>query len=102
MLAEIEAQIKAKEAELIAVNTKRRDGVAQVGADARRLREDFDRRPGTKREETDRKREELLAGMAALVRKARRKRSRLNRSLRRPLKEDTLRASARWRRFARN
>ena len=67
LLAEIEAQIKAKEAELIAVSTKRRDGVAQVGADARRLREDFDRRSGTKREETDRKREELLATMASLV-----------------------------------
>ncbi len=67
LLAEIEAQIKAKEAELIAVSNKRRDSVAQVGTDARRLREDFDRRSGTKREETDRKREELLASMAALV-----------------------------------
>jgi hypothetical protein len=67
LLTEIEAQIKAKEAELITVNNKRRDSVAQVSADARRLREDFDRRSGTKREETDRKREELLAAMALLV-----------------------------------
>jgi hypothetical protein len=67
LVAEIEAQIKAKEAELITVNTKRRDRVAQVDTDARRLREDFDRRSGTKREETDRKREELLAAMALLV-----------------------------------
>jgi len=67
LVAEIEAQIKAKETELIAVNNKRRDRVGQVDADARRLREDFDRRSGTKREETDRKREELLAAMALLV-----------------------------------
>lgn len=67
LVAELEAQIKAKEDELIAVNTKRRDRVAQVDTDARRLREDFDRRSGTKREETDRKREELLAAMALLV-----------------------------------
>ena len=31
------------------------------------LREEFDRRSSTKREETDRKREELLAGQAALA-----------------------------------
>jgi hypothetical protein len=67
LVAELEAQIKAKESELIAINNKRRDGVAQVGADARRLREEFDRRSSTKREETDRKREELLAAMALLV-----------------------------------
>ena len=67
LVAELEAQIKAKEAELIAVNNKRRERVAQVDTDARRLREDFDRRSGTKREETDRKREELLAAMALLV-----------------------------------
>jgi len=67
LVAALEEQIKAKEAELIAVNNKRREGVTQVGADARRLREDFDRRSGTKREETDRKREELTATLAALV-----------------------------------
>jgi hypothetical protein len=67
LVAELEAQIKAKEAELVAINNKRRDRVAQVDVDARRLREDFDRRSGTKREETDRKREELLAAMAQVV-----------------------------------
>ena len=67
LVAEIDAQIKAKEAELLAVNNKRRDRVAQVDADARRLREEFDRRSSTKREETDRKREELLAAQAALA-----------------------------------
>jgi len=68
LVVELDAQIKAKEDELAAVNARRRDSVAQVAADARRLREDFDRRSGTKREETDRKREELLAthtGLAA-------------------------------------
>jgi len=67
LVAEIEAQIQAKEAELIEVNNKRRDRVAQVDADARRLREEFSRRSGTKREETDHKREELIAAMALLV-----------------------------------
>ena len=67
LVAELEAQIKAKEAELIAVNNKRRERVAQVDADARRLREEFDRRSGTKREEADRKREELSAALAALA-----------------------------------
>lgn len=64
LVAEIDDQIKAKETELAAVNNKRRDSVAQVAADARRVREEFDRRSGTKREETDRKREELLAALA--------------------------------------
>ena len=67
LVAEIDAQIKAKEAELLAVNNKRRDRVAQVDADARRLREEFDRRSSTKREEIDRKREELSAAQAALA-----------------------------------
>jgi hypothetical protein len=67
LVADLEAQIKAKEAELASVNNKRRDRVAQVDADARRLREEFDRRSGTKREETDRKREELSAALAAAV-----------------------------------
>jgi len=65
-IADIDAEIKAKEAELLAVNNKRRDRVAQVDVDARRLREDFDRRSRTKREEADRKREELLAAQAAV------------------------------------
>lgn len=67
LVTELEEQIKAKEAELAAVNNKRRDRVAQVDADARRLREEFDRRSGTKREETDRKREELLAALAVMT-----------------------------------
>ena len=66
-IAEIDAQIQAKEAELLAVNNKRRDRVAQVDADAHRLREEFDRRSGTKREETDRKREEMSVAQAALA-----------------------------------
>ncbi len=66
-IAEIDAQIKAKEAELLAVNNKRRESVAQVEADARRLRAEFDRRSSTKREQTDSKREELLAAQAALA-----------------------------------
>ena len=67
LIAELEDQIKVKEAELVTVANKRRESVAQVNSDSRRLREDFDRRSGTKREESDRKREELLAAMAALV-----------------------------------
>ncbi len=67
LVAELEAQIKAKEAELASVNSKRRESVAQVSADARRLREEFDRRSGTKREETDRKREELSTALALAV-----------------------------------
>jgi hypothetical protein len=67
LVADLDEQIKAKEAELLAVNNKRRDRVAQVDADARRLREEFDHRSGTKREESDRKREELSAALAALA-----------------------------------
>jgi hypothetical protein len=67
LIVEIDAQIKAKETELLAVNNKRRERVAQVDTDAHRLREEFDRRSGTKREETDRKREGLSASQAALA-----------------------------------
>lgn len=67
LVAEIDAQIKAKEDELAAVNNKRRERVAQVDADARRVREEFDRRSSSKREESDRKREELSAALAALA-----------------------------------
>lgn len=67
LIAEIDDQIKAKEAELLAVNNKRRDRVAQVDADARRLREEFDHRSVTKREDADRKREELTSALAALA-----------------------------------
>jgi hypothetical protein len=66
LVAELDDQIKAKEAELLAVNNKRRERVAQVDADAHRLREEFDQRSGTKREESDRKREELSAALAAM------------------------------------
>jgi hypothetical protein len=65
-IAALDAQIKAKEAELLAVNNKRRDSVAQVESDARQLRESFDTRSSAKREEADRKRDELLASLAAL------------------------------------
>src|SRR5208283_89850 len=64
LVAEIDAQIKDKEAELLTVNNKRRERVAQVDADARRLREEFDRRSSAKREAADRKREELTASLA--------------------------------------
>jgi hypothetical protein len=67
LVAEIDAQIKAKEDELLTVNNQRRDRVAQVGDDARRLRAEFDQRSSTKRDETDRKREELLASHAAMA-----------------------------------
>lgn len=67
VIADLEAQIKAKEAELAAINAKRREGVAQVGADARRLRDQFDQRSTSKRAETDKKREELSAAQAAMT-----------------------------------
>src|SRR5213592_1623508 len=67
LVAELEEQIKAKEAELVAINNKRRERVAQVDADARRLREEFDHRSTTKREESDKKREDLSAALAALA-----------------------------------
>jgi len=66
-VAEIDEQLKAKEAELVAVNTKRRERVAQVDADARRLREEYDRRSSTRREKSDSKREELAAAQATLA-----------------------------------
>jgi hypothetical protein len=67
LVAELDEQIKTKEAELISVNSKRRDRVAQVDADARRTREEFDKRSGTKREEADRKREEYSTALASLA-----------------------------------
>jgi hypothetical protein len=67
LVAELDEQIKTKEAELVQVANKRRDRVAQVDIDARKLREEFDHRSGTKREESDRKREELSAALAALA-----------------------------------
>ena len=67
LVAEIDAQLKAKETELLAANNKRRDRIGQVDTETRRLREEFDQRSVTKREETDRKREELTAALAALT-----------------------------------
>src|SRR5437762_1200335 len=67
LVAELEEQIKAKEAELVAINNKRRESVAQVDADARRLREQFDQRSTTKREQSDKKREDLSSALAALA-----------------------------------
>jgi hypothetical protein len=66
-VADIDAQIQTKEAELLAVNNKRRDRVAQVDADARRIREEYDQRSVSKREESDKKREELTAALTALA-----------------------------------
>ncbi|MGZ5529071.1 MAG: hypothetical protein ACXWJB_10405, partial [Limisphaerales bacterium] len=65
-IAEIDAQIQAKEAELASVNAKRRQRVAQIEDDAHKLREQFDTRSSAKREEADHKREALLAAQAAL------------------------------------
>ncbi|MFO1514578.1 MAG: hypothetical protein U1F83_16990 [Verrucomicrobiota bacterium] len=65
VLAELDEQIKSKEAELLAVNNKRRERTAQVGDSAQRLRQEFDTRSRTKREEADRNRAELLAAYAA-------------------------------------
>jgi hypothetical protein len=67
LVTELDAQLQAKEAELASVNAKRRERVAQVDTDARRVREEFDRRSVTRREETDRKREELLAAHTAFL-----------------------------------
>ncbi len=66
-VADIDTQIQAKEAELLAVNNKRRERVAQVDADARRIREEYDQRSVSKREESDKKREELAASLTALA-----------------------------------
>jgi len=66
-IADIDAQIKAKEAELLNVSNKRRDRVAQVDADARRLREEYDKRSSARREKSDDKREQLAAAQAAVA-----------------------------------
>src|SRR6185436_11398831 len=67
LVAELEEQIKTKEAELVAINNKRRERVAQVDADARQLRAEFDQRSSTKREASDKKREDLSTALAALA-----------------------------------
>lgn len=66
LVADLDTQIKAKEAELIVVNNKRRESVAQVASDATRIRQDFDRRSQSKREEADKRRTELLAAQEKL------------------------------------
>jgi hypothetical protein len=66
-VAEIDTQIQSKEAELLAVSNKRREAVARVDADARRIREEYDQRSVSKREESDKKREELTAALTALA-----------------------------------
>lgn len=66
LVADLDAQIKAKESELIEVNNKRRVSVAQVAADAQQIRQDFDRRSMAKREESDKRRTELLAAQEKL------------------------------------
>jgi len=64
---DIDNQIKTKEAELLAVSNKRRERVAQVDADARRIREEYDQRSVSKREQSDKKREELTTALTALA-----------------------------------
>ena len=66
LIAELDTQIATKEAELTAVNNKRRERLAQVSDDAQRIREEFNKRSTVKRDEIDRKREEILASQAAL------------------------------------
>jgi len=78
LVAELEEQIKAKEAELVTVNNKRRERVAQVDVDARRLREQFDSRSTTKREESDKKREDLSAALAVLAKEEKTEREQID------------------------
>jgi DNA-binding transcriptional regulator YdaS (Cro superfamily) len=68
LVADLDAQIKAKEDELNAVSNKRREGLAAVEADARRIRDEFDRRSTTRRDEADKNRAEL-AGAQTLIAK---------------------------------
>jgi hypothetical protein len=67
LVADLDTQIKAKEGELLAVNNKRRDRIAQIETDARQLREEYDHRSTARRDETDKKRDELTAAEAALT-----------------------------------
>jgi len=78
LVADIEEQIKAKEAELVTIDNKRRERVAQVDADARRLREEYDHRSTTKREESDRKREDLSAALATLAKEEKTERQQID------------------------
>ena len=60
LVADLDAQIKAKEAELGGVNNKRRESVALVARMRNGLRQILIAGP-TKREESDKRRTELLA-----------------------------------------
>jgi len=68
-LDDLDTQIKAKEAELAAVDTQRRQRVAQVEDEAKHLRDEFDTRSGDRRGDSDRKRDALLAAQAAATAK---------------------------------
>lgn len=68
LVEEFDRQIKSKEDELAAANTKRRERIAQVEADVRNLRKELERRAGTKTETMDQKRDALLAAYAAKTR----------------------------------
>lgn len=80
-IAELDAQIQAKEAELAEVNTRRRERVAQVATDARLLREQYEGRSSARREEVDRKREELLAALAAAAKEWQTERARIDQEM---------------------
>lgn len=64
-IADLDNQINAKEAELASVDTQRRARVAAVGDSANHLRAEFENRSSTKREESDHKRDQLLAAQTA-------------------------------------
>ena len=83
-IAEIDAQIKAKEAELVAVNNKRRDGVAQVEADARQLREEFDTAPAPSARRPTASGMNCWPPRPRWTHSSRRKKSRSTRNIRRP------------------
>lgn len=65
VLEDLDAQIKAKEADLVAADTKHRERIAQVENSATQMQAQFDQRSGTKREEVDKARDQLLAAGAA-------------------------------------
>lgn len=64
-LADIDDQIKSKEAELASVDAQRRQRVAQVEDEAKRMRAEFDARSSDRRSDSDKKRDALLAAQTA-------------------------------------
>lgn len=64
-LAAIDQSLKNKQDELTTLNNSRRDRIAQVEGEAHQLREEFDHRSTSRRDEVDRKRDDLLAAEAA-------------------------------------